>query len=118
MNKITQQFLMTCIILTGTIGVASAQVTVAESEHNTVQSGTPSGDMHYNESQRTIAKDGNGGTAIRTESVTHDRRTTNMDKMAPAAGTTARPLETQPTGAVHSDEIRRTNTGRTLHDNQ
>lgn len=111
MNKITKQFLMTCIILTGTISVANAQVTVAESA--TVESGASSnGDMHYNETQNTIAKDGKGGTAVIRESVSHDHKTNVVDDNEAEVTN-----ETVPTGAVKSSEIRRTETGRTVRTN-
>ena len=102
----TKQFLFALIILAGTAGIANAQVTVAGS--TSVDSSTDASGHHYSASEKTIQKDEDGGTLTKHESVSQDQHTTQTDDNGDVV------KEVIPTGAIKSENIHRTETGRVV----
>ena len=101
-----KQFLMTAAILVGTAGIANAQVTVAGS--TSVDSSTDASGHHYSASENTIQKNEDGDTVTQHESVSHDQHTTQTDDNGDVV------KEVIPTGAIKSENIHRTETGRVV----
>lgn len=104
-----KEFAYAAALIVGTAGIAHAQVTVAES--NRVDAGEDAnGNSHYSESRDTVQQ-GRNGSVTRHESISQDRTTSRIDDNSD------RVEEVVPTGAVRSDEIKRTETGRIVLDN-